>query len=287
MYETFYGFDRLPFSLSPNTEFYLPLPGHRACLNLLHYAIECGEGLTKIVGEVGTGKTLLCNQLVKQLKKSNYFIIRLSNPHLTPKELRRLLAFQLSYSMTDHLPEHAVLECIFTQLRAKQQRHKSVILMIDEAQAMPSETLEELRLFSNFETESKKLLQIVLLGQPELDDVLQKSVLRQFQQRIGFSCQLYTLDNTATRQYIEHRIKIAGYDESQVLFHNSTFKLINKYTKGIPRLINIICHKALLAAYGKNALQVNTSHVKQAVRDTESITKQSHLWQRWLPSTTP
>ena len=278
MYEAYFGFEQPPFSITPDTSFYINLETHRACLNLLTYAVQSGEGIVKVVGEVGTGKTLTCHQLMKNLPTEEYHKIYLSNPNLTPIGLRRALAYELGIDLEQDYPEHILLEKIYKALSEYLIEGQLVVLLIDEAQTMPEETLEELRLLSNLETEKLKLIQVVLFGQPELDRNLSTKSLRQLRQRIAFTSRLATLPKENIAHYINHRISVAGYPDDQ-LFDSKALKKIAKVTKGVPRLINIICHKALLAAYGKGDKVISDVHIKMAVADTESLSKR--FWIKW------
>ena len=279
MYEAYYGFKQPPFSITPDTSFFINLESHRACLNLLTYAVKSGEGIVKIVGEVGTGKTLTCHQLMHNLPNSEYHKIYLSNPNLTPIGLRRALAYELGIDLDHDYPEHILLEEIYKSLSEHLIEGQLVVLLIDEAQTMPESTLEELRLLSNLETEKRKLIQVVLFGQPELDKNLSSKSLRQLRQRIAFTSRLGTLQKEHIQDYINHRIAIAGYSDHG-LFDKKAYKRIEKVTGGVPRLINIICHKALLAAYGKSDKLITEKHIKMAVADTESLSKR-FLFFKW------
>ncbi|MGL4888722.1 MAG: MSHA fimbrial biogenesis protein MshM, partial [Aeromonas veronii] len=211
MYLTHFGLQEAPFSLTPNTGFYYGLPPHEEALQVLNWALAQGEGFIKVTGEVGTGKTLLCRKLLSELG-SEARPVRLAwlpNPHLTPAELRIALALELGLAVRDQ-SELDLTDRIHRHLISLHQQGSRVVVLIDEAQALPDETLEAIRLFGNLETESSKLLQIVLFGQPELDARLAKPHLRQLRQRIGFSYCLRPLRFDETRAYLEHRLQVSG-----------------------------------------------------------------------------
>lgn len=267
MYAEHFGLTEAPFGLTPDTDFYLNARGHQEATNLLSVALNSSEGFIKIVGEVGTGKTMLCRRLLRTLG-AGYCTAYIPNPALTPEGLYLALAEELGLEDIDASKHHALVKLISKRLIDLARDGKRVVVVIDEAQTMPEETLEALRLITNLETEKRKLLQIVLFGQPELDKTLARDSMRQFRQRIVFSHYLPPLDRVATGDYIRHRLGRAGFD-GQRLFDESAIKSIFKASAGVPRLINILCHKALLSAYGQGVRAVSSKHVTAAVRDTD------------------
>jgi MSHA biogenesis protein MshM len=278
MYTEHFGLSELPFALTPNTHFYLNLPTHHEALNLVLVALSGGDSFVKIVGEVGTGKTLLCRKLLNALDDGEYVTAYIPNPHLTPSELRVSFAHEIGVELSG-LKKFELLNAINLRLIELAQQNKKVVLMVDEAQAMPEETIEALRLLTNLETESAKLFQVVLFGQPELDQLLRRDSLRQLLQRITFSYQIKPLDLEAVHHYIEQRIQRAGYDGVS-LFKRDAANKIAKASRGIPRLVNILSHKSLMAAYGKGDSAVNSRHVLSAVEDTEGVYLQvKSAWQ--------
>lgn len=278
MYTEHFGLSELPFALTPNTHFYLNLPTHHEALNLVLVALSGGDSFVKIVGEVGTGKTLLCRKLLNALDDGEYVTAYIPNPHLTPSELRVSFAHEIGVELSG-LKKFELLNAINLRLIELAQQNKKVVLMVDEAQAMPEETIEALRLLTNLETESAKLFQVVLFGQPELDQLLRRDSLRQLLQRITFSYQIKPLDLEAVHHYIEQRIQRAGYDGVS-LFKRDAANKIAKASRGIPRLVNILSHKSLMAAYGKGDSAVNSRHVLSAVEDTEGVYLQAKsAWQ--------
>jgi MSHA biogenesis protein MshM len=278
-FRAFYGVSEMPFSLVPNTHFYLALPSHHECFNMLMFSIASGEGFMKVTGEVGTGKTLLCRRLLNTLETKEYYTAYLPNPRLTSIELKLAIAKELEIPDLDSTSDRDLLDVISLRLMDLGLNNKKVILIIDEAQALPEETLEELRLLTNLETESKKLMQIVLFGQPELDQIIDKYHFRQLRQRITFSHKLQALNKKSVDYYVQHRMIVAGYNGEPV-FERSAIKLLFKATKGTPRLINIICGKAMLIAFSRGQKKVKKSMVNTAIKDTEGVCFKTK-WLAW------
>lgn len=266
MYKAHFGLTEAPFGLTPNTQFYHPLVPHFEALQVLTTALASGEGFIKVTGEVGTGKTLICRKLLNELG-DNYVIAYLPNPYLTPNEIRVAVASELSVDTS--LDQHQLTEALNHRLIALSAEDKQVVLLIDEAQMLPHETLEALRLISNLETETKKLMQVVLFGQPELDARLKQDNLRQLRQRITFSYQLRPLLVNETSSYVEHRLTVSGY-RGAPLFEAKALRLLHQASGGIPRLINILAHKCLMLSYGQNVRNISAKLVKLAITDTDS-----------------
>ncbi len=277
MYLYHFGFTELPFGLTPDTSFFCKLPGHVEALNVLKIALGSGEGFMKISGEVGTGKTLLCRQLLNELEDT-FACAYLPNPYLSPGELRFSLASELGMRVNKNLDQIQLTERISRRLINLHKKGKPVVLIIDEAQALPDESLEALRLFTNLETEKRKLLQVVLFGQPELDERLAKTHLRQLRQRITFSYKLPALNLKQTQAYIQHRINAARIHSDEtcplqpIRFSSYAIKKIFKYSRGIPRLINILTHKSLMLAYGEQRFEISARQVRLSARDTDDVT---------------
>lgn len=267
MYLSHFGLREAPFGLTPNTGFYYGLPPHEEAMQVLNWAL--GEGFIKVTGEVGTGKTLLCRKLLSELG-SEACPVRLAwlpNPHLTPGELRTALALELGLTLAGE-SELDLTDRIHRHLIALHRQGSRVVVLIDEAQALPDETLEAIRLFGNLETESSKLLQIVLFGQPELDNRLGKPRLRQLRQRIGFSYRLRPLRLDETRAYLEYRLQVSGY-RGAALFDGRALRRLWRASRGIPRLINILAQKCLMLAYGRGVRRIDSALVRLAIRDTD------------------
>ncbi|WP_207060648.1 ExeA family protein [Motiliproteus sp. SC1-56] len=282
MYEQHFGLRELPFTLTPNTQFFLNLPTHQEALNLILVALGNGDGFVKIVGEVGTGKTLLCRKVLGALDEACYVSAYIPNPALNPEDFRSNFARELGLTLTPGETGFALLERINQRLIELAGEGRQVVLMVDEAQTMPEETLESLRLLTNLETESRKLFQVVLFGQPELDTLLARPSLRQLHQRITFSYRLRTLDRSGTGHYLQHRLGAAGYN-GLPLFTAAASRLVYRASSGTPRLINILAHKAMMAAYGKGERSVAPARVRAAVADTEGLRLPLHSrpWVRY------
>ncbi|MEX1033874.1 MAG: AAA family ATPase [Cellvibrionaceae bacterium] len=279
MYKEFYKFKEMPFTLTPNTQFFFNRHSHREALNTMLLALRHSEGFIKIVGEVGTGKTLLCRKLLSLLD-GHLMTVYIPNPYLTPAELKAVVAEELGIRSELNIPAYKLPGIIYRRLIQLARLGKQVVLVIDEAQAMPRETIESLRLLTNLETERRKLLQVVLLGQPELDVLLNRPDLRQLKQRIVFSERLRPFSAKGTAHYVRHRLLAAGCTAE--LFSGGALRLLAFASGGTPRLINILAHKGLLAAYGRGDQQVKASHLARAVADTEESRWQGKLlaW-RW------
>jgi len=276
VYEAFFGLREKPFALTPNTGFLVQLAPYQACLNLLRVALAEGEGFIKITGEVGTGKTLLCRALLNELDPSCYQLAWLPNPSLSPLALRQALAHELHVPDVEQLDTHGLLAALHARLIELAGEGRSTVLLIDEAQALPVSALEGLRLLTNLETEQSKLLQVVLFGQPELDQTLARQDLRQLRQRITFSYALRPLDVADATRYLTERLAVAGY-RGEPLFEPSAVRLLVQGSRGIPRLLNILANKCLMAAFGEGSRCVGVRHVRRALADTEG----SALPQGW------
>jgi MSHA biogenesis protein MshM len=271
MYLKFFGMRESPFSLTPDTAFYYNNPSHQEALNTLLVALQMGEGFIKLTGEVGTGKTLLCRKLLRELADDPSFVTAyIPNPALKPTALRYALADELGISYHRNMGQHKVMQMINDRLVEEKAAGRKVVLIIDEAQALPEDCLEAVRLLTNLETEKSKLLQVVLFGQPELDLHLGRPSVRQLRQRITFSYVLAPMDGAAIAGYLSHRLAIAGYQGPR-LFPPPLVREISRVCQGVPRLVNIVAHKCLLAAYGEGRAQITRHHLRRAIEDTESL----------------
>ncbi len=296
MYLTHFGLSELPFGITPDTSFFFSLNDHQQALNTLLVAVRNGEGFIKITGEVGTGKTLLCRQFLRSINnhfddspgstttKQRFITAYIPNPYLEPRTLLLALADELGIVLEKDADQYQLLQSLTLALLNFAEQGRQVVLCLDEAQAMPMETLEAVRLLSNLETEKNKLLQIVLFGQPELNLRLQQDSIRQLNQRITFHYHLSPLSRRDLDNYIMHRIIVAQgnnlkISSSNPLFHKSATRLLYAASGGIPRLINILAHKALMLTYGEGRQQVKARHVRAAAKDTAAA--RHGLW-RWL-----
>jgi len=244
IYLQHFGLQKAPFSLTADPHFYIDFIPHKEALQVITTALSLGEGILKVTGEVGTGKTLLCNKLQQELD-AQYLICNIDNPYLTAHELRCALADKIGVEKENFDDQFLLTGLIKERLLQLLEQGKKVVVLVDEAQALPDSTLEALRLFSNLETGALKLLQVVLFGQPELDMRLAETKLRQLRQRITFSYQLRALSEAEIEFYISERLKQAGY-RGALLFSSKVCRKITQASRGIPRLINLLCHKVLM-----------------------------------------
>ncbi|MGB5453595.1 MAG: AAA family ATPase [Sedimenticolaceae bacterium] len=271
MYLDFFGLAEAPFSLTPDTAFYYSNPSHQEALNTLLVALQMGEGFIKVTGEVGTGKTLLCRKLLRELAEDDDVLTAyIPNPALTPPALRFSLADELGINYHRNMGQHRVLQMINDRLVEEKAAGRRVVLIVDEAQALPEDCLEAVRLLTNLETEKSKLVQVVLFGQPELDTHLDRPSVRQLRQRITFSHRLTSMDVKAVSGYLVHRLAVAGYRGPR-LFDAPLVREMFRACNGVPRLINIVAHKCLLASYGEGRVGISRRHLRRAIADTESL----------------
>lgn len=267
MYKTHFGLNNPPFGLTPDTEFFCELPSQIEALNVLLIALHNGEGFIKITGDVGTGKTMLCRKLLNELPEP-FATLYIPNPHLPPMGLLVAIANEMGIEYSSHIGQNGLIKLINDFLINNAADGKKPVLIIDEAQSMSIETLEALRLITNLETEKQKLLQIVLFGQPELDEQLRNKAIRQLRQRITFSYALKPLTSKNVADYIQHRLRIAGMGNLNI-FSGLAIKAMHHYSRGIPRLVNILANKAMLSAYGKGQSSIGVKQVYLAALDTE------------------
>jgi MSHA biogenesis protein MshM len=284
MYLQHFGLREAPFNLTPDTSFFFACSSYQEALNTLLVAARNGEGFIKITGEVGNGKTLLCRKFlatINQGKQSTtpigtqdqavaapplprFITAYIPNPYLEPASLEKANdQYQLMKGLT-----HSLLECARNGQRA--------LLCLDEAQAMPLESLEVLRLLTNLETEKRKLLQVVLFGQPELNEHLKQHSVRQLRQRISFQYELQGLRRNELERYLRHRLAVAGFG-GETLFSDGAVAKLHRITRGTPRLINIVAHKALMLAFSDGRQQVFARHIRDAAADTPEVHRD------WLP----
>ena len=272
MYLQHFGLRELPFTLTPNAHFFLNMASYHKAYNMLMVSLANAEGFIKIVGEVGTGKTMLCRKVLNTLEedKESYITAYIPNPVLSPKGLFLAFAEELDLNVEQDIGYHRLLKAITEKLVEYSANSKQVVLFIDEAHAMPEQTLEALRLLTNIETEQAKLFQVVLFAQPEIDVALAQPSLRQLRQRITFSFTIESLDREGTERYVVHRLATAGYN-GPFLFTRRAVDNLYRASEGIPRVINILCHKALMVAFGRGERTVQIDHVRSAADDTEGV----------------
>ena len=266
MYNRFFGFKERPFKLVPNPEYLYLSRIHEEVLAHLNYAAGYGEGFVEITGEVGTGKTTLCRMFLESLDE-NTAAAYIFNPKLDALQLLKTINDEFGIP-SDTESVKILIDRFNAFLLEKKAQGKRVILLVDEAQNLSADVLEQLRLLSNLETTTSKLLQIILVGQPELGELLETDALRQLNQRITLSCHLIPLSFSETREYIRHRIHIASRKPG-IAFATDAYRSIFKYSGGVPRLINIACDRALLTAFTLGKHRINSPIVKRAIRELD------------------
>lgn len=276
MYTAHFGLREAPFGITPDTSFFFTSPHSQEALNTLLVAARNGEGFIKITGEVGTGKTLLCRKFMATLGKE-YVTAYIPNPYLEPRTLMLALADELEIALGRDVDQHQLLKSITNRLLELAAEDKRVLLCLDEAQAIPIDSLEALRLLTNLETEKRKLLQIVLFGQPELNKHLQLDSIRQLAQRITFHYHLGPLTRDDMEYYLVHRLRVAGYGGAR-LFTRAAIKRLYRASGGIPRLVNILAHKSLMVSFGQGTQQVSGAHVAEAAKDTLASKPRMPRW---------
>jgi MSHA biogenesis protein MshM len=277
MYQAFFGLQAFPFGITPDTEYLFNNASHQEAINTLLLAVNSGEGFIKVTGEVGTGKTLLCRRFLTSLD-DNTITAYLPNPLLEPRTLLLAIAEELAIPLEKYDYQFHLLRYFNDALMKWNAEGKRVLVCIDEAQAMPLETLESLRLLSNLETEKQKLMQVVMFGQPELDEKLADPSVRQLRQRITFDYRLRGLDRNEVEHYLAHRMRIAGHRGNAPVFSRAAVRALHAASNGTPRVVNILAHKSLLVAFGEGKEQVGLGHVMQAARDSASIVRRFRWW---------
>ncbi|MFZ5464468.1 MAG: ExeA family protein, partial [Pseudomonadota bacterium] len=277
MYLEYFGLKEAPFRITPHTDFFFEGANRGATLEALLYAITHDEGIVKVTGEVGSGKTMLCRVLLERLP-SHVETIYLANPSLSRDEILFALADELKINLATNRVS-AVLRALQEYLIAHYGEGRQVVVLIDEAHAMPAETLEEIRLLSNLESNRHKLLQIVLFGQPELDANLNRTEMRQLKERITHNFALEPLVRSDIAEYLRFRMRAAGYRGPDV-FNAAAIRLIAKASLGLTRRINILADKSLLAAFAENTHLVAARHVRAAVRDSDFFRRPRRTWRR-------
>lgn len=275
MYYDYFGLNQPPFRITPDTSLFFPGGNRGAILNAMIYAITSGEGIVKVVGEVGSGKTMLCRMLTVELP-DNVEVVYIANPSLTPEHILHAIAIELKLAVNASDNRLRVMQSLQQYLLKRHSENRQVVLFIEEAQSMPMNTLEEIRLLSNLETHQHKLLQIVLFGQPELDQMISRREIRQLKERITYSFCLNPLNHNEIRDYLNTRLRASGYRGNEI-FTNSAIREIARYSKGLLRRINILADKSLLAAYAANQHSVSSKLVRVAAKDTEFVAGWQHF----------
>ena len=296
MYLRHFGLREPPFGLTPDTSFFFACTSYQEALNTLLVAARNGEGFIKISGEVGTGKTLLCRKFLATLNQGRqattligtqdqaadapsaprFITAYIPNPYLEPRSLLLALAEEFRVPLEKDTDQHLLLKGLTRALLECARNGQRALVCLDEAQAMPLESLEVLRLLTNLETEKRKLLQVVLFGQPELNERLRHHSIRQLRQRISFQYDLQGLHRDEIERYLRHRLGVAGF-AGETMFAGGAVAKLHRITGGTPRLINIVAHKALMLAFGEGRQQVLSKHIRDAAADTPEVRRD------WLP----
>lgn len=268
MYEPYYGLQENPFNLTPDTGFYYNTFTHQEALNILLVAIQSGDGFIKLTGEVGTGKTLLCRKLLALLDDDRFDTVYIPNPYMNCNALLKAVVEEMG--LLAGVIDDNYLSAINKKLIDNARKGRQTAILLDEAQSLPVESLEAIRLLSNLETEKNKLVQIVLFGQPELDTKLAEKSIRQLNQRIVHAFRLSALTEDVLEYYVNHRLHCAGYF-GPPLFQKDTFRLMYRLTCGVPRLLNLLCNKSLMLAYSSGRFYVSAREIRQAAADSQQF----------------
>lgn len=288
IYLAHFGLREAPFGITPDTAYFFACADYQEALNTLLIAVRNGEGFIKITGEVGTGKTLLCRRFLAALERPSavsspgnggqqFVTAYIPTPFLSPHNLLMALADELDLSLPDDVSQHQLVKELTAALVRFSRQGQRVVLCLDEAQAIPLESLETIRLLTNLETEKSKLLQIVLFGQPELDQKLKQNSIRQLTQRITFHFHLGPLRRSDMDSYLSHRLTIAGFGGARMFSHWAV-RWLYFASGGVPRLVNILANKALMLSYGEGAQQVKARHIRAARSDTVGARQSKFGW---------
>ncbi|HYT74987.1 MAG TPA: AAA family ATPase [Vicinamibacterales bacterium] len=287
MYEDYYGFTEKPFSLTPDPKYLFKSASHASAFELLHYAVRRREGFVVITGDIGTGKTTLCRAILEQLDRKTFTALVL-NPFLSEEDLLRLILQDFGVVSREEIKrgclvgvsKQELIETLNEFLLSLQTLRAQALLIIDEAQNLPLQVLEQIRILSNLETEKEKLLQIVLVGQSNLKDLLRRPELRQLDQRVSIRFDLKPLSPDETSAYVQHRLSVAG-GGAAVSFVPKALAHVHRFTAGIPRLINLLCDRALLSGFSAHTNRIVPSYVKTAATLLE-IDRPQRTIRRWM-----
>lgn len=271
MYQAFYGFREMPFNITPDPKFLYLSPTHQEALQHLKYGVQERKGFIVLVGEVGCGKTTLCRRFLNEIDTTRFDTALILNPRVTETQMLKAILTELGETKLARSQVDLVAQ-MNRVLLERIEHGKDIVLIIDEAQNLSFAVLEQIRLLSNLETDQQKLLQIILMGQPELKEVLAREELRQLRQRILVHYELNPLSLDDTEHYIQHRLSLAG-GMGRPVFTKRALRKIHKASKGIPRIVNNLCDKALLSAFIRDSDEVNYWDARRAVRDMDSLTE--------------
>ncbi|MFC1658420.1 ExeA family protein [Candidatus Omnitrophota bacterium] len=268
MYEKFYNLKEKPFNMNPDSRFFFPSEEHSEALHSLLYTINERKGFAVVSGEIGSGKTTVCRTLLNKLEGGTKLAL-ITNTHLTPKQLICSILDELEVPFQYHWTKSKLLSCLNKFLIEQIYLNFNIVVIIDEAQNLDMKTLEEVRMLSNLETEREKLIQIVLLGQPELEDILESKELEQLRQRVAVYFHIFPLNSNQTEDYIRHRLTIAGLNGngSGLMFNDKALKSIHNHSGGVPRLINSICDRALLTGYINEKWQISEDVINEVAKE--------------------
>jgi len=288
MYEEYYGFTEKPFSLTPDPKYLFKSRSHASAFELLQYAVRRREGFVVVTGDIGTGKTTLCRALLEQIDRKTFTALVL-NPFLSEEDLLRLILQEFGVVSREEIrrgrlagvSKQELIETLNEFLLSLRTIGAQALLIIDEAQNLPLQVLEQIRILSNLETEKEKLLQIVLVGQLNLKDLLRRPELRQLDQRVSIRYELKPLTAEETRAYVQHRLSVAG-GGSAVTFAPKALARVHLFTQGIPRLVNLLCDRSLLTSYSQHSTRVLPKMIESAAFSLELERPQRRLlgWMR-------
>ncbi len=264
MYEAFYGFDVLPFANTPNARFFYQSEQHAEALAKLVYTVQNRRGIALVTGQIGCGKTMLIRSMMQRLGKHASMAL-INNTRVNGEQLLRLICAELGVKLAENSDKSDILTGIRRFAQAEHQQGRTVAIVIDEAQALPVEAFEELRLLTNLENETQKLVQLLILGQPELANVLRHPRLGPLTQRVSMYCHLEPMSEVQMAQYIAFRLIRASGQRPNVDFSTAALKLIYKKSRGIPRMVNLIADNALLVGYSEDTRFIDSKIVNRAI----------------------
>jgi general secretion pathway protein A len=271
MYQQFFGFDKMPFNNTPDTRFFFHSEQHQEALSSLLYAVNERKGFTLLTGEIGAGKTTVCRSFLNRLEPSTKVAV-VTNTRLTERQLLQSICEEFGIWIPGSVGKVTLFNELNTFLTDQYRQGANTVLIVDEAQNLRPEVLEEIRLISNLETERDKLIQIVLMGQPELREIVDLPELKQLKQRIVLRYHIFPLSEKEAQSYIFHRLKVAGAS-GNLKFSRGALQMIHQYSGGIPRVINILCDNALLLAFVQETRKISEDLVKEVIRDLDGARK--------------
>lgn len=271
MYQSFYGFREMPFNITPDPRFLYLSPTHQEALQHLKYGVSERKGFIVLVGEVGCGKTTLCRRFLNELDPARFDTALILNPRVTETQMLKAILTELGETKLGRSQNDLVAQ-MNRVLLERIAKGRDIVLIIDEAQNLKFEVLEQIRLLSNLETDKQKLLQIVLMGQPELKEILGREELRQLRQRILVHYEIHPLSATDMAHYIQHRLSLAGAN-GRPSFTKWALRALHRGSRGIPRVVNNLCDKAILSAFIRESDEVNYWDARRAVKDMDKLTE--------------